>query len=110
MGTGGSGDYLRNSDVTTSTAVGLPIGAFYGYKAMAFQNATELAAYPHRSDAGVGDVRYVDVSGDNELTDADRTGISVRQSRKVTMVLAERSHTRALYRPPIFRDNTETKF
>jgi len=76
MNTGSSGDYIRNSDITTSSSPGLPIGAFYGYKVNGvFQNAAELAAYPHLSEAGVGDVRYVDVTGDNQLTDADRTYI-----------------------------------
>ena len=76
MANGSTGDYLRNTDVTTSTAPGLPLGSFYGYKVDGiFQNAADLAAYPHRGDAGVGDVRYVDVSGDNEITDADRTNL-----------------------------------
>lgn len=76
MNTTGAGDYLRNTDITTSTTPGLPVGAFYGYKVDGiFQNAAELAAYPHRAEAGVGDVRYVNVNGDNSLTDADRTYI-----------------------------------
>lgn len=58
----------------TRTKVGLPIGAFYGYKTDGvFQNAQELAAYPHLATAGVGDVRFVDTNGDGVLNETDRT-------------------------------------
>jgi TonB-linked SusC/RagA family outer membrane protein len=74
MGTGGSGDRLFNQAQTTATRPGLPLGAFYGYQTDGiFQNQGELDAYPHRSDAGVGDLRFVDVNGDGAITDADRT-------------------------------------
>lgn len=58
----------------TQSREGLPIGAFYGYKTDGvFQNADDLAAYPHLGDAGVGDLRFVDVNGDHVINDQDRT-------------------------------------
>ncbi|MFA6482429.1 MAG: TonB-dependent receptor [Bacteroidales bacterium] len=58
----------------TQSRVGLPIGAFYGYKTDGiFQNQAELDAYPHTGDATVGDLRRVDVNGDNKINDQDRT-------------------------------------
>ncbi|HMJ70773.1 MAG TPA: TonB-dependent receptor [Cyclobacteriaceae bacterium] len=78
-GTGGSDDYLQgifNSNVVTRTNVGSPIGSFFGYKVDGvFQNAAELAAYPHRLDAGVGDLRYVDADGNGVLNDGDRVNL-----------------------------------
>jgi TonB-linked SusC/RagA family outer membrane protein len=69
-------DKLFNTNSTTATSVGRPIGSFYGYVVDGiFQNAAELAAYPHRSDAGVGDLRFVDVVDDDVLTSDDRTFI-----------------------------------
>lgn len=76
MGTGSATDRLFNGAITTSTEPGLPLGAFYGYKVDGiFQNQGELDAYPHRGDAGIGDLRYVDVNGDNAITGEDRTYI-----------------------------------
>jgi TonB-linked SusC/RagA family outer membrane protein len=75
-GTGGPGDVIYNSARTTATRPGLPLGAFYGYETDGiFQNASELAAYPHLSNAGVGDLRFVDTDGDGQLTPDDRTYI-----------------------------------
>lgn len=69
-------DKLFNANSTTATSVGRPIGSFYGYVVDGiFQNAAELDAYPHRSDAGVGDLRFKDVNPDNALTSDDRTYI-----------------------------------
>jgi len=60
----------------TQSRKGLPIGAFYGYKTDGiFQNQAELDAYPHAGDAQVGDLRRVDVTGDNIIDDRDRTYI-----------------------------------
>lgn len=74
FGTGGPGDRLTNAAGTTSTAPGQPIGSFFGYVTDGiFQNANELAAYPSRFDAGVGDLRFVDVNGDGLINDLDRT-------------------------------------
>lgn len=58
----------------TQSRVGLPIGAFYGYKTDGiFQNQADLNAYPHTGDAQIGDLRRVDVNGDKVINDQDRT-------------------------------------
>jgi TonB-linked SusC/RagA family outer membrane protein len=68
------GGYLSNGQYVTASRVGLPIGAFYGYKTDGiFQNQAELNAYPHLADATVGDLRFVDVNGDGKIDDRDRT-------------------------------------
>jgi TonB-linked SusC/RagA family outer membrane protein len=78
-GTGGSDDYLLGrfgGQIVTRTEKGLPIGSFFGYKVDGiFQNQAELNSYPHRADASVGDVRYVDINGDGLLNDQDRTNM-----------------------------------
>jgi hypothetical protein len=54
--------------------VGLPIGAFYGYKTNGlFQSATDLDAYPHLSTARPGDLRLVDINNDGKIDGNDRT-------------------------------------
>ena len=78
-GSSGIDSLLYGGDIKgflTQSREGLPIGAFYGYKTDGiFQNQAELNAYPHTSDAGVGDLRRVDVNGDNIINDQDRTYI-----------------------------------
>jgi len=70
------GGYLGNGLPVTQSSVGLPIGAFYGYKTDGlFQTQAELNAYPHMSDAGVGDLRFVDMNGDGKIDGRDRTYI-----------------------------------
>jgi TonB-linked SusC/RagA family outer membrane protein len=70
------GGYLSNGVSVTQSEVGLPIGEFYGYKTDGiFQTQAELAAYPHASDAGVGDLRFVDMNGDGIIDNRDRTAI-----------------------------------
>jgi len=72
---------LVGGDVTTvgnvtQTRVGIPVGSFYGYKTDGiFQNEDELNSYPHMPQAGVGDIRYVDVNKDGVLNGDDRTDI-----------------------------------
>jgi hypothetical protein len=67
---------LFNASQTTATSPGLSLGSFFGYQVDGiFQNQAELDAYPHRGDAGIGDLRYVDVNGDGVLNDADRTNL-----------------------------------
>ncbi len=57
----------------THTVVGLPIGAFYGYRvAGVFQNAEELANLPKMGVERVGDLRYADLNGDKKIDDKDR--------------------------------------
>ena len=76
FGTGGEGDRLFNGASTTATSPGLPLGSFYGYVVDGiFQNQAELDAYPHLSQAGIGDLRFVDTNGDGLLNGDDRTNI-----------------------------------
>jgi len=70
------GGYLANGLPVTQSRVGLPIGAFYGYKTNGiFQTADELNAYPHLSTAKPGDLRLVDVNNDGKINGSDRTFI-----------------------------------
>lgn len=70
------GGYLGNGQPVTLSRVGLPIGAYYGYKTNGiFQTQTELDAYPHTSQAEVGDLRFVDINGDKIINGQDRTYI-----------------------------------
>jgi TonB-linked SusC/RagA family outer membrane protein len=58
------------------TAVGSPIGAFYGYiQEGIFQTAEEVAASPQAGKARPGDIRYQDVNNDGVFDDKDRTVI-----------------------------------
>ena len=68
--------------MVTRSEEGMPIAYFYGYKTDGlFQNQTEI--YQHIGSDGVmlqpnavpGDVRFVDVNGDNEIDENDRTYI-----------------------------------
>ncbi|CAN5149235.1 TonB-dependent receptor [soil metagenome] len=68
------GGFLGDGRPATLSREGLPIGAFYGYKTDGiFQNKQELDAYPHLSQAGIGDLRFVDVNNDGVLDANDRT-------------------------------------
>ncbi|MFA5816339.1 MAG: TonB-dependent receptor [Bacteroidales bacterium] len=68
------GGYLVNGQTVTQSRVGLPIGAFFGYVTDGvFQTQEELDAYPHSSQAEVGDLRFVDTNGDGKLNGLDRT-------------------------------------
>ncbi len=70
------GGYLANGQPVTLSRVGLPIGAFYGYVTDGvFQNQEELDAYPHLSQAGVGDLRFMDTNNDGRIDGNDRTYI-----------------------------------
>lgn len=70
------GGYLANGIPVTQSRIGLPIGAFYGYKTDGlFQSADELNAYPHLSTAIPGDLRLVDVNNDGKIDGKDRTYI-----------------------------------
>ncbi|MBO6523672.1 MAG: TonB-dependent receptor [Balneolaceae bacterium] len=70
------GGALANGQLVTQSRVGLPIGAFYGYVTDGiFQNQAELDAYPHLSQADVGDLRFVDTNGDGRINGDDRTYI-----------------------------------
>jgi TonB-linked SusC/RagA family outer membrane protein len=68
------GGYLANGIPVTQSRVGLPIGAFYGYKTNGlFQSAADLEAYPHLSTARPGDLRLVDINNDGKIDGNDRT-------------------------------------
>ncbi|MEP6792746.1 MAG: TonB-dependent receptor [Saprospiraceae bacterium] len=57
----------------THTIVGLPIGAFYGYKvAGIFQSQEEVDQFPKFGGEKAGDVRYEDTNGDGVLNGDDR--------------------------------------
>ena len=64
--------------ITTRTVVGQPIGSFWGFKvAGVWQSEQELATLPRRVGTAeqVGDLRYLDTNGDDQVTDADKTFI-----------------------------------
>ncbi|MDA3942187.1 MAG: TonB-dependent receptor [Bacteroidetes bacterium] len=70
------GGYLGNGIPVTLSSVGDPIGAFYGYVTDGiFQSQAELDAYPHSSQAEVGDLRFVDTNNDGKIDGNDRTYI-----------------------------------
>lgn len=70
------------SDFYARAENGMPYGYFYGYKTDGiFQTMAEVQAYKN-ADGGLimpnavpGDVRYVDVNGDGQITSDDRTNI-----------------------------------
>ncbi len=79
-GSNGVNDALIGGDsgngFVTRTTKGSSIGEFYGYKVDGvFQNAAEIAAYPHASVVQPGDMRIVDWNGDGQINDLDRTSI-----------------------------------
>jgi len=56
------------------TQLGSPIGSFYGYKVRGvYQTAAEVAAGPEANTAHPGDLKYVKINGDGQLTADDRT-------------------------------------
>jgi TonB-linked SusC/RagA family outer membrane protein len=51
-------------------------GIFWGYKTNGiFQNQTEISNHASQDNAQPGDIRYVDVNGDNKIDSEDRTKI-----------------------------------
>jgi TonB-linked SusC/RagA family outer membrane protein len=83
----GSGKNLPGKDVHlgyfsyTMTEVGKPIAYYYGYKTNGvFQNQTEVDNYAKDGNqimpgAQPGDLRFVDMNGDGQINDEDRTMI-----------------------------------
>ncbi len=70
------------SGFVTRVDEGLPIGYFWGYKTDGiFQNQAEILQHfgtdgnPLQPNAVPGDVRFVDVNGDNKINELDRTMI-----------------------------------
>lgn len=75
-------DAMQNTGTITRASNGEPFPYFYGYKtAGIFQNVDEVNSYVNSNgqliqpNAQPGDVRFVDVNGDGEITAADRTKI-----------------------------------
>lgn len=61
---------------TTRTVVGEPIGSFWGFRvAGVFQDSAEIISSPRRGGERPGDLRYADLNGDGQVTDADKTFI-----------------------------------
>lgn len=76
----GNGDAIYgntyNNNTITKTEVGQPVGYFYGYVTNGiFQNQEQIEGSPQRETAKPGDVRYLDLNGDDVIDDADRTKI-----------------------------------
>jgi TonB-linked SusC/RagA family outer membrane protein len=70
------GGFLGNGQPATLSTIGLPIGAFYGFRTNGvFQNTAEINAYPHDSNVVPGDLRFVDVNNDGAHNAADRAYI-----------------------------------
>lgn len=70
------GGGLGNGYQATITRQGLPIGTFYGYKAIGvFQTPEQLSSTPHTSAAQVGDLIYQDVNKDGVIDNADRLNL-----------------------------------
>ncbi|BAV09556.1 TonB-dependent receptor [Filimonas lacunae] len=78
---GASGILASNTDEFYRIQKGFPLGYFWGYKTNGiFQNEAEVNNYIGKkgaiqSYAKPGDVRFVDVNGDGEITAADKTQI-----------------------------------
>ena len=75
-------DTFQGVGTITRAQNGQPFPYFYGYKTDGiFQNTSEVASYVSSSgemiqpDAVPGDVRFVDMNGDGEIDDDDRTKI-----------------------------------
>ncbi|WP_106543764.1 TonB-dependent receptor [Prolixibacter denitrificans] len=78
----GKTGFYGNNSYWYVAKVGLPAGAFYGYKTDGiFQNQQEVQSYTN-SDGGMimpdavpGDIRFVDVNGDGKIDENDKTDI-----------------------------------
>jgi len=78
---GGTNILYDNAGEFFRASAGEPIGYFWGYKtAGVFQNEAEVQAYKSNGkvlqpSAQPGDLKYVDVNGDGQITSADKTNI-----------------------------------
>lgn len=75
-------DSFQGTGTISRAQNGKPFPFFYGYKTNGiFQNVNEINAYTNAAgeliqpNAVPGDVRFVDVNGDGQITDEDRTDI-----------------------------------
>ena len=71
------GDYFNGqAQSATRFQNGFTPGYFYGFQtAGLFQTVAEIAASPTQTGAVPGDIKFVDVNGDNKISDLDRTKI-----------------------------------
>jgi TonB-linked SusC/RagA family outer membrane protein len=72
------GGYYFNGQSQSVTVFekGFTPGYFYGFKTNGlFQNAAEVAASPKQAGAQAGDIKYVDMNGDNVIDALDKTKI-----------------------------------
>lgn len=73
---GPTGDPIRSGTgvgETNITMIGHPIGSFFGYTAAGvFKNQADLDSYPHDPTSRPGDVKYVDINGDDRINADDR--------------------------------------
>lgn len=68
-GTTRTGNFVRNQE-------GHPVGAFFGYKIeRLFRDADDVASAPAQDAAAPGRFKYADITGDNQISTADRTFI-----------------------------------
>jgi TonB-linked SusC/RagA family outer membrane protein len=73
---------LNNGYQATSTVVGQPIGSFWVYKTDGiFQNANDVANYPHITNTVPGDFKIVDVNKDGKIDDNDRQFVGSYQPK-----------------------------
>lgn len=73
---------LDNGYQATATVVGQPIGSFWVYKTDGiFQNANEIANYPHITNTVPGDFKIVDVNKDGVIDDNDRQFVGSYQPK-----------------------------
>lgn len=63
-----------SGEFATKTAIGHPIGSFFGYKvAGVYQNEEDIQKYPNRGVVKPGDLRFADLNGDGIIGTEDRT-------------------------------------
>lgn len=70
------GSFGVGQDPPSRMEVGQPMGYFYGLKTDGiFQNQEEVDSHATQTNASPGDLRYVDINEDGQITEEDRTYI-----------------------------------
>ncbi|MEO8720555.1 MAG: TonB-dependent receptor [Ginsengibacter sp.] len=73
---------LNNGYQATATVVGQPIGSFWVYKTDGiFQNADDVAAYPHLTNTVAGDFKILDVDKSGKIDGNDRVFVGSYQPK-----------------------------
>jgi TonB-dependent starch-binding outer membrane protein SusC len=71
------GGYIDELGYTNKTMVGLPIGAFYGWKTAGIiqedEDISNLATFKTDYSFSAGDMKFVDINGDGVIDDDDKT-------------------------------------